>query len=181
MKLIFLDVDGVLNSVRSMVAWHKEWKATIGHFDSEYPYSGRRHILRNHIDEVAVMLMNRITDTSGAKYVISSAHRKHIPADMDGVRDLRKMQEYFSGFGLTGEVIGYTPATASSFRGTEIESWLLDHRDLDITHYVIVDDSSDMLAEQLEKHFVHTNAANGLSYDNFKQILTILDSKDTPN
>ena len=58
-KVIFLDIDGVLNSTRSAVAFHG------------YPMNVEKpHMER--FDHVAVALIKKICDDTGAKIVLSS-------------------------------------------------------------------------------------------------------------
>lgn len=163
MKVIFLDVDGVINSVRSMVALHRK--------DDGYRY--------DFIDPIAVALINRLTNVTGAKLVISSTHRKHIPCSEDGTRCLNAMQKYFDNFGITGKVVGYTPCLRTGHRGDEIRSWLADNKDkLEITHYVIIDDDADMTEAQKLHHFVKVDNYEGFGYHGYKEALRILDCED---
>lgn len=164
MKVIFLDIDGVVNSVRSMIALHDEYIASWGVSEE----NARNKLLRNHIDPMAVKLLNRITDL-GVKYVISSSHRKLY-------RDLDKLREHIAGLGLTGEVIGATGDDPRGFRGNEIAEDLNNYGNC-ITHWCIVDDSDDMLESQLP-YFVHVDADNGLSLQDYKDIKRILELED---
>ena len=165
MKIIFLDIDGVINSVRSMVAWHSEYKASWTNGDPDSP---KNKILRNHVDSIAVKLLNRITD-QGVKYVISSSHRKLY-------RNLSDLRKHISDMGLTGEVVCATGHDPKGFRGNEIKEWL-DGCENTVTHWAILDDSTDMLAEQ-KPNCVFTDAAEGLSYSNYEQLLKILGTED---
>lgn len=164
MRVIFLDVDGVLNSVRSMVALHNH-RSTLDH---------------DFIDPIAVALVNKLIERSRAHLVISSTHRKHIPDPLGNGRSLADMQKYFDKFGIVGKVIGYTPCSKDGHRGTEIKQWLEDNKGLDVTEYVIIDDDCDMLEEQLP-YFVHTDNYFGFSYLNYLDALRILNSVDFPN
>jgi hypothetical protein len=170
MKVIFLDVDGVLNSVRSTVAQHDKflgYEGFMGNWKWELA-SPAAHQLYNHIDPIAVALINRLTTETNAKLCISSTHRKHVKNYENNLEDL---QLYFRMLGLTGEVVGATPCLSSSFRGSEIAYWLLSHPE--VTSYVIVDDDSDMLESQKE-FFVHTNNEDGFSYANYVQAYSLL-------
>lgn len=129
-------------------------------------------MLRNHIDPIAIRLLNRVTNATGAKYVISSSHRKH-------VQSLEQLKKYFAGFGLTGEVIGSTPISDNGHRGTEIQEYFGKATiPGEVTHYVIIDDDSDMLDYQKKFNFVHTSNQEGYSYENYKQTMNILSSKE---
>lgn len=173
MNIIFLDVDGVINSTRSMLAYHDSFKAMVSRARDLNNLSDKDHCLFNHIDHIAVKLLNRVTDVTGAVYVISSTHRKHIPDPLGNGRDMVLMKKYFAGFGLTGEVIGYTPCSASGFRGAEIAHWL-KHTNVEVEKYVIIDDSDDMLEHQKKEHFVHTDVDYGFALNNYKDTLRIL-------
>lgn len=172
MKIIFLDVDGVLNSTRSMIAYHEEHLA-LSKAGLDIPLS-----VYHRIDPVAVRLLNRITDVNPeVKYVISSTHRKHIPDPLGNGRDMKEMRRYFSLLGLTGEVIGYTPCSHNGHRGTEINEWLASNSTLDISHYVIIDDDSDFTEDQKDYHFVHTDGHWGFGYEDFRTVLRLLECK----
>jgi hypothetical protein len=164
MRVIFLDVDGVLNSVRSMIALHDEYKASWAASDKE---TVKNKLLRNHVDPIAVKLFNRITDHNpDVAYVISSSHRK--------LYKLKHLEEHIRGLGITGPVLGSTGSDPRGFRGNEIRNWLVhNNSDKHITHYVIVDDSDDMTDAQKSHHFVRTSNDDGMSYANYKEILKI--------
>lgn len=163
MKIIFLDVDGVLNSVRSMLAWYPEYKASWVNYGGEQ--SG---ILRNHIDPMAVKLLNRLTDLNpDLKYVISSSHRIG--------RTLEELQEHIASFGITGPVIDMTGRDSKGRRGNEIRDWLdRNMEDLGVANYAIIDDDSDMTEAQKLNHFVHTDNEYGLAYKDYKKLVGIL-------
>lgn len=132
MKIIFLDIDGVLNHE----AFYKERnekryeKGAIAH-----PYS--------EIDPKCVEKLNILCQESGAKVVLSSTWRH---SGLDYCKDVLE----FHGF--KGEIIDITPTLRSSdyVRGNEILKWIRDNHKLvgdyyNFTEYVILDDDSDML------------------------------------
>jgi hypothetical protein len=136
MKVIFLDIDGVLNNQDYLIALNK---------DPEKRKVIRTHV-RNYsemIDTRAVELLNVITKTTGAKLVLSSTWRKLHPWD-----DLVWMFEHR---GVVGELIGRTPAGGRS-RGHEIKIWLDKHPEA--THFIILDDSADI--SPFESHLIRT-------------------------
>lgn len=159
MKVIFLDVDGVINSVRSVMALHAEEVAA-------YAHGKHNPLLSSHIDPIAVKLLNAICESHDIKLVISSTHRFHVKSGL-----LADLQRYFRDFGLTGHVIGATPREPSAHRGSEIKLWLDSHPDVE--RYAILDDSTDMLEEQLPC-FVRTDALEGLSLANCQQLERVL-------
>ncbi len=155
-KIVFLDIEGVLNSVRTVVAHNKL-----------LPY---HQIQEKSLDPIAVDLLQVLCGKTHAKVVMTSTWR------------LRKTKQdfidIFEHYGWRNfPIIGYTPYLATH-RGVEIADWIdsysqLNHSD-PIDQYVILDDSSDMLLGQMD-HLVHTNLANGLLLTDYIKALRILD------
>lgn len=107
-------------------------------------------------DWTAIALIQRICNKSNVKIVVSSTWRK-----------MFSYQEI--GANLKLPTIDSTPEF-SGWRGYEIKDWLDRHPE--VTKYAIIDDDSDMLPEQ-KPFFVHVDGRNGISYENFKQLLEI--------
>ncbi len=154
MKILFLDVDGVLNS---------------GAFFS----SGRRvkshdYDPRNQIDPEAVKLLSEIIEATGAKIVISSVWRyNHKPGEM---------QRLLASFGCRCQVVGSTPrSTESHARGKEIDAWLSEggysRRD-PVETFVILDDDADM--EPHMKRLVRTSWDLGLERSQVERVIEML-------
>lgn len=143
MKIIFLDIDGVLNSDRSIAVY--PYIARTGIYWYDYLYS--------KFDPVAIQLLNQITDETNAMIVITSANRKDISLDT--------MRELFYHSGVTGCVFSET-RILHTLRGIEIEEWLSRH---EVSNYVIIDDSKQFSEDQLE-NFVHVDGRYGLSLSN---------------
>lgn len=173
MKIIFLDIDGVLNSGRSWIAFAHKTKQLDQEFsEADDPYFERMTI--NTIDPVAVGLVNKVLRDFDAKIVLSSSHRKHFP---DGPEKLELIRKYLTRLGLEGErCIGFTPSLYRK-RGEEIEKWLNDHRQY-VTHYIVLDDAADFTAEQLEFH-VHTDPALGVSEENYRHMTRLFGREDS--
>ena len=163
MKVIFLDIDGVLNSDRSFLA-HKLDPLLQA---AERP--GQQ--VDNCIDPIAVALLNLVL-RHDVKVVVSSTHRKFFP-------QLPDLKRYIRALGVQGEVIGATPdlwkvgADKWHTRGDEIDAWL-DGHGAGFTHFAIIDDDTDMLAHQLP-FFVHVNGRLGLGREHVAQLQRLLD------
>lgn len=72
-----------------------------------------------------------------------------------------------------------TPITKTNQnRGQEIKSWLENHQT--ITDYIILDDDTDMLEEQLS-HFIQTNSSNGMLFEHFVKARDYFNIKTFPN
>jgi hypothetical protein len=118
MKVIFLDLDGVLNSDR---------------YDRERDWSKTN----TYIDETRLPLLKRIVDETGAKIVFSSTWRDHWNADPALCdEDGKYINECFARYGLS--IYDKTPEIGSfTERKAEIAQWLQEHK---TERYVIIDD-----------------------------------------
>lgn len=151
MKVIFLDIDGVLNSVEYSVGMQ----------------TNKRSMRIEDADPVKVGLLQFVCEQTDAKIVISSTWRIG--------RKVEWFDGFFSSFGwFQPPVIGLTPRRArigSIGRGDEINDWLDDHNDLNIEQYVIVDDDSDFYDDQ---PFVQTNGVYGLTLKETIKMIDVL-------
>jgi hypothetical protein len=160
MKVIFLDIDGVLNSVDNMNALHSCAKAL-------FPGDTRARELYTEdsygqlFDERCIRHLQRIILATNADIVITSTWRK------DGVSNLLNM---WKDRNLPGRIIGVTPILNKP-RGEEIEAYLIQN-DF-VTNYCIIDDIADMLFEQ-ELNFVKTNGKFGITLDDANKVISIL-------
>lgn len=168
MKILFLDFDGVLNSTRTSIAFANIKGYGTGSLsfstDSRYPTEFSKEYFR--LDPIAIELLRRVIEDTGAKIVISSTWRLG-----SCVEHFNKLFECY-GWDTTDIVIGMTPYFGK-IRGDEVKQWLDENKALGITHYVIVDDSSDFRPEQ-KPHFVQTNLNIGFSHVTYNQCLKIL-------
>lgn len=158
MKVIFLDIDGVINS-EDFAIWiqdHPEFCENGGHF---------------WIDPQKIDMIVNLCEETGAKLVISSSWRgwslKATLEDFSTYRDLSRLNPY---------IVGVTPrfymnSRMYMSRGDEIQYYL--STDQSITQYCIVDDDNDMLDSQKD-NFVRTDFKTGLTEDNIEQIKKIL-------
>ncbi|NUQ73314.1 MAG: hypothetical protein HUU21_07145 [Polyangiaceae bacterium] len=148
MKVVFLDIDGVLNRL-----------ALIG--------SGGRPLDR--LDAAAVSRLGEIVARSGAKVVISSSWRAH--------RTLDELRAMLSELGFSGEVIDKTPELEASLygdpflvRAREIKAWIEAQRE-PIESYVILDDA---YLDEAAQHLVKTETTAGLLDEHVALALEIL-------
>lgn len=134
MNIIFLDIDGVLNSKRYENA----------------NYSSMLH--RDSFDPAAVARLNRITDITKAKIVVSSAWRVGFEFDKESFFYLLREE------GITGDLIDITPIFTSCLRWQEIQEWLDNHPE--VINFVILDDMDYM--GDLQDHLIKTTMMDGL-------------------
>lgn len=168
MKIVFLDIDGVINTRRTTLrASHVFYTplADMNKFAEMEPF-----------DRFCIERINKITDATRAKIVISSSWRY-----------LFKEEEewpYFTKFlkvvGLTGEVIGRTPigkeyvnemSVEDIERGHEIQMWLDKHKGK-IESFVILDDNSDMA--HLKERLVQTPSDIGIQDEDAERAIRYL-------
>jgi hypothetical protein len=157
MKVIFLDIDGVLNSEDHAIYCHKNPK-----FIEEGGC--------NWVDPYPVFYVLQLIDEMGIKLVISSSWRLwDLESTIDylnGYRDLKPLIPY---------IVGVTPRNTDDRiwedRGEEIQHYLDEHPDIE--NYCIVDDDNDMLDSQ-RSNFVRTNSVYGLTEDDCSKIRKIL-------
>jgi hypothetical protein len=176
-RVIFLDVDGVLNSetfLRKLDDQHRQLgQAEPSNSKHEAPCECYR--LELLIDRDAVSRLNRLVVETGAKIVVSSSWRKHL--------DPHELHRVLVEHGLVAEIIGETPDGPNDpemraelgysdriFRGHEIDAWLRKHPEVD--RFVILDDGSDM--EMHENRLVQTDAEEGLLDDHVEQAIRVM-------
>lgn len=110
-KVLFLDIDGVLNSTKTAVAF--------GGYPHELNQLGA-------FDIAAIRLLQRLCDSAGVQIVLSSAWRT-----------THAFKDVGEAFGLP--IIDRTPSLLGQ-RGTEIAAWLARHPEVE-RYAIVDDDS----------------------------------------
>jgi hypothetical protein len=129
-KVIFLDIDGVLNSSRFF-----ESQGFSDDADEEGYEPLSLEWWSQGIDPEAVKLVNEILTRTSAHVVISSSWR--LGANIGYLRRVLQSR------GFEGDIIGATPRLPGSPRGKEIAAWLQAHGS-EIESFVVLDDDDDM-------------------------------------
>ena len=128
MKIIFLDVDGVLNNRKAFKQGKKD---------------GFPHGVSLVWDPDCVDRLNKIIEKTGAKIVVSSTWRLYDDA----------YKVLIEVMGIKGEFIGCTPdhmrMVQDSCRGNEISEWMKENKEEG--PIVILDDDSDMEGDDSDK------------------------------
>jgi hypothetical protein len=155
MKVIFLDIDGVLNVEVYITAI-----ATMcGRLGLDYNEHLRDEFGMDFCP-LSCRYLEHIIDRTDAKIIITSTWRS------DGLEKLNKMWKHRK---LPGDVIGITKNYCANEdlkwkdrkeRGNEIQEYLDTHPE--ISNYVIIDDDNDMLDSQ-QKNYVKTNPQYGIT------------------
>jgi len=156
MKLIFLDFDGVLNSLRWVRSQSPLHDYVVGGLDSD-----------------AVARVKKIMDTSGAKIVVSSSWRLFHP--------LSQLQDLLEEYDIDrNDVVGVTPFISGP-RGDEIAAylrqWPLRHNRVESC--VILDDDDDMT--DVYQRLVHTKWEDGLLDEHIPLALSKLNTPWDPD
>ena len=161
-KVIFLDIDGVLNT-----KWW-ERKKPVDRYGCIF-------------NPKCVANLEKIITETGADIVISSSWKIFM--------GLSELQTMWKERGLPGKVLDITPDNISDEmllnvdldnkdllynRGCEIKGWLLKHGD-EVSSYAIVDDMDDILPEQ-QSHFIQTDPDVGITKFDAECIIRLLNS-----
>lgn len=135
MKLIFLDIDGVLNSMRSEVV------------------TGKKKTVEN-LDPVALSLIQKVCEETDAIICLTSNWRfTHYILDLGKKMDL--------------PIIYQTPGSHDNDRDKEIELFLNSCGKVE--KYAVLDDL-DLKVD----NFVKVDGDNGVSYDNYLELMKLL-------
>ena len=146
MKIIFLDIDGVLNSER----YYKSVDRSIKNW--------------NRFDPEVVDLIKNLVEEFSAKIVISSTWRF---GAIEQLRDELKK----SGLIKYLHKDWRTPEIYPPYRGEEIKSWLDAHAA--DTEYVIIDDNDSILKDQ-KIRLVKTEILDGMLERHYSKCRDIL-------
>lgn len=181
MKIIFLDIDGVLNTIanRSTASIPRKPKLIY----TSHRFGGR--VYKHELQPDLIGRVARVVGETGANIVLSSSWRLFFfHSELDVL--FNKINPEFK----QGTIIDSTPdwdtinpVDITSFekngleenrkiRGSEIDHWLwsIEHP---IEKYAIVDDYDDFLGKQ-KNVFVKTNSNVGLSEDDEARLIQIL-------
>ena len=146
MKVIFLDVDGVLNSEEDLKIYREKNGIT-------------GCILYDNVEERPLKLLKQIVDVTGAVVVLSSSWRLGYgkTESIFGGRLYEKVRSALEANGM--EIYDITPHIVGAQRGDEIKQWLSNKQDVE--SFVILDDDLDM-GEYTSTNLIQTTYKYGL-------------------
>ena len=163
MKVLFLDIDGVLNSENWFAYRIYCVKNNMVNILMNFVDTDDRNIKHKltMLDDRAIANLNRIIEETGCKVVLSSSWRSSIESENIFTENLLKLK------GFKYEFYDVTPrlwfSDFSIRRGEEIKFWLdKESEKHEIESFVILDDDSDMLPEQMN-NFIHVDGQVGLT------------------
>lgn len=154
MRVIFLDIDGVLNSIKLQVAYRA--------LNPGKPIS---MLCSDLMDQYCLGLVAQLCRETEARIVISSSWRV-----LHSLKEIIGIMKQNGWSDVEDYVIGVTPQLREN-RGHEIQAWL-DSCET-VGDYVILDDDADMLDSQMG-NFVLVDGYEGLSFANFAKAARIL-------
>lgn len=147
MNIIFLDVDGVLNSINKLIEVYNKTKKP--HSGYSYPF-----------DEKCLKNLQILVRETNSKLVVTSTWRR----DIEGKQTLLNALKDYE---LDKEVIGYTPILLGEKRGVEIKKYLCTLEDR--PNFIILDDDKDM--EELLPFLIKTDIQTGLTPANVQEAI----------
>lgn len=173
MKIIFLDIDGVLNTLET-------FKQNM----ILYNQTGQRQL---EIDEFRIEYLKKIIEATNAKIVLSSSWRvffkkeegKIIPTNKKGLDLLNLLNKY------NIEIYDITPFDENRYRQNEIDAYLNKNV---VSSFIIIDDESYDLPKYIGKQLIKTssslpfemitnmNQCKGLSEENINEAIEKLNS-----
>jgi hypothetical protein len=145
LKVIFLDVDGVLNN-----------DATTTHTKGGAEF----------VDDYLIERLKGLIDATGATVIMSSSWRYGLTCERHH-DDFVELIEKLESHGVC--VSGYTPTMNTAHKSVEIKQYLLDHPEVD--RFVILDD--DEIELYPDQH-VETLNRYGLTDENVDEAIEIL-------
>lgn len=166
MKILFLDVDGVLNCTDTFRRRHAAWEATGEEFKDPIRFGWPL----GHLDENLVPLLNPICEQTGCNIVVSSTWR-----------NLCQLSEFKGwlkqkGFAYSDKIIDVTPtlnlSTQEDQRGLEIKQWLSNKPEV-IAYCILDDDGFDIIGIH-PNNYVHVRFDEGLTTEEVKFAIAML-------
>ena len=157
MKIIFLDIDGVLNNLYT--------KETFQGFV--------------FLEDEKILLLKEIIEKTKAEIVLSSTWRKgwilkseNPYSSNEDVCLFEALEEKLAEYDI--ELMGCTEEIGT--RGEEITEWLENHKE-DVESYVILDDADESEFTGHENHLVTTSIEDGLTMKAVVEAVSILNER----
>lgn len=177
-KIIFLDIDGVLNGSNFFIHYFYKimYKLKLGEL-------AHKVVDIFGVHETKVKRLSKIVKATGAKIVMSSSWRhgwkryQSNPDDPKAPDDLRKLDRLFKKYGI--EVIDITGYDSEGRRGVEILQWLARHES-EVYSFCIIDDEKFDIESLFSDRLVYTNGKNyrtgywGLRHKHISQAIEIM-------
>lgn len=147
MKVVFLDIDGVLNTGRSGLANGPAWD------DAGW----------NNLDATAIGLLQELQRVTGCEFILSSTWRLNMSVE--------RLSLFGNFLGL--KLVGATPSLSGGgrSRGHEIEASLKEHPSVE--SYIIIDDYNNMFESQQDR-LILVDPDEGFGFADFHKAVSLL-------
>jgi hypothetical protein len=176
-KIIFLDIDGVVATQRSYDKQNTAWFGVSNESKivklravkrAREAYIPDLNLENWPFDEVAVSLLHRIVcDNEDVKIVVSSTWRNG--------QTVESLEQIFQYKGLHIPIVGFTPRLNED-RGIEILKWIEEFGDLhDVTHWCVLDDMGNSIRRYVGDKLIQTDPNVGLNEPEFGMICKLLE------
>lgn len=127
------------------------------------------------LDPEKMMLLGKLISLTDSWLVISSSWRAaNVPDTILNLTDYDNQYVRDYPFMFTNRIVGITPHIQGGCRGDEIKAYM---KEKPCDAYIILDDESDILPEQMP-FFVHTDGDDGITEDDVKKGMKILNRED---
>lgn len=147
MIIIFLDIDGVMNS------------------ETYYKSVNTKHKNFSRFNPISINIVTKLVKEFNAKIVISSLWRFAMKKELSQELKKSNLVNYLHNDWST-------PVIQPGHRGKEIKLWLDSHPD--ITDFLILDDDEDILPEHSSCH-IKTTLLEGLQEEHYFKARVILE------
>jgi len=149
-KILFLDIDGVLNS------------------EAYYKSNSHSENISSRFDPLSVEFIKKLIAEFSLQIVISSTWRfGAVDRLMHELKNSELIKYLYHDW--------FTPVIHPSHRGREIKLWLDLHPE--VTDYIIIDDDENILEEQMNR-FVKTGLHEGMTDEHFNRVRAILSATE---
>lgn len=191
MKLLVLDMDGVVNSDELIEKWIKDKFNELENDNNCYLGDELRLAVRKSFEETfchstelvfpeLAEKISKIIQKTGAKILWSSSWRT-----LEKYEDMEVAKEMFNRRGLPGNaLIGYTPTvgmyySSNNCRGSEIKLWINNNTIGAVEKAAVVDDRSDAGWDLPDcARFFPINPYIGITDHDVKKIINYLNDKE---
>jgi hypothetical protein len=166
MKVVFVDIDGVLNTSDDYEKWGASNPKAFGPDDEAIELLFNPQLIAR---------LNRITENTSAKIVVSSSWRLHYSGRI-GAPAFEDLRGLLKRVGVKAQIIGATPLS-EPLRWAAIEMWIerCMWPPLQPARYAILDDDVPHDDWRWKAHHVHCLALpGGLTETNEQQAIKLL-------
>lgn len=184
-KLIFLDIDGVLNNATFKTNWIKAHKGLNKNyleirFNHLFINATEMEFYNGYIVSENLENFNRIIDATNADIVLSSDWRFINDGNYNNVADIDFVRRLFEVRGIKGNVVGLTPYIFKHPRDIEILRYIKSNNIKD-TKIVVIDDlreAGEAIRDIPDSLFIWTNYNTGLTKEEADKAIEFLNKEN---